>query len=1502
MVEKNVLRKGFVIGIIVLFIGASFTPMNVVGTQSPEEEWNKKFGGASDDIGEYVQQTNDGGYIIAGRTGISSLDRYDALLIKTDVNGNELWSKTFGDGGSGKDWIECVQQTIDGGYILGGSTKSYGAGDSDWWLIKTDSNGNKLWDKTFGGSSLEVMQRAFQTADSGYILVGNTYSFDVGGGDIWLIKTDSNGNQIWSQTFGGSNLEHGFSVQQITGGGYIITGLTKSYGTGDEDVWLIKTDSSGNMIWNKTFGGSDYDYGYTVRQTPDGGYIIGGGTTSFGAGLRDAWLIKTDVSGNKLWDKTFGGTNNDWGHTVQTTSDGGYILSGVTYSYGAGNADIWLIKTDANGNHQWNKTFGGNNEEFGRVIQQTNDNGYVVIGETKSFGAGGQDVWFIKIEPEESIYRPWPMYQHDSRRTGKSSYIGPQTPDIKWEFTFYNDLRSSVVGNDGVIYALTKSGLYAINPDGSQKWYYSAHDLGWSRVPAIDNDGNIYILWQEGISALTSSGDLKWFYPLYYTPLSGYPVVHPNGAILVPCVNLHSEGVEHIVLYAFAKNGTILWMFDCGYKADPTSPAVDLNGDIYFGVGGRLFALYQNGSLKWNKVLGKYLGDPSIGSDNKIYIVGGGGTYDPKGIYAILPNGSISWKYGYWSFMGGDCPPAIAGDGSIYVAFSHIGYPGLGHGYLLKLDYSGNGWWEKKIASNPYVRYSSPLIDGNGTIYIVVYVKVLRAYYPDGTEKWYKSFPDIHGHSASLSMGPDGTLYLAGDQRLIAIGQEDQPPDPPTNPNPVNEATNVDLNPTLSVEVSDPDGQDMDITFYDAVDGTIIGTDYGVPSGGTATTTWSDLFYFTRYFWYAVASDGIESTQSSIWEFITKENQYPEASFDVIPSAGEPTIEFEFNASSCSDYEDDTSDLQVRWDWENDGIWDTEWTTNKIALHRYYPEGIYIVYTVKLAVKDTGGLESYTTNKVIVYFDDSDDLPESTEWVLAEHYFPILYFDSEPEKCFPTKIKYHLNNSNLNLSTKIPPFVKSYPLEVIDIKDCNNDSYFMDNIQGKPEYNSKIISHYENNRLKYGDVVYVHLNKSEYAGITYTVIQYWFFYAFNNGEFNQHEGDWEMVQVLLDEQNSPAYLVCTQHNGRERRSWNNIDKVGDHPIVYVALGSHANYFTTEDDWIPWDRKLIYKFYNDLFDGNGPKLDIDDMDIVLLGERSQHPDYQNWLDYAGRWGDFGVFYKMGDCGPQGPMYRYDRECWDYPAQWALKWQEIVMLTCPVNLTIIDDENKKIGFVDSEFINEILGATADIFGDIEIYYLPTDLTYTYELRGYDEGTYNFTIINEQANKTVNITGIPVFTNLLHQYTINWTVLSQGKEGVTIKIDADDDGIFERTITSDDELTQDEFILQTETTIDINPDTLNLNSTGNWITCYIELPDGYNVEDINISSILLNYNVFAESHPINISDYDEDGITDLMVKFNRQDVIAILEPGDNVEIKITGELLDGTKFEGIDYIKVI
>jgi hypothetical protein len=323
-------------------------------------------------------------------------------LIKTEDKCSEIWNRTYG--GLKDDFGWFVKQTKDGGYIITGSTISNDKRYSDLWLIKTDQFGKLKWDKIFGGDDIDIGKTVAQTSDGGYILAGITNSIEGTNRDILLIKTNSLGNIEWNRILSGIRNEDDPYVQPTTDGGYIIICASNSFGSGRYDFWLIKTDENGIIEWNKTFGGYHDDNGKTVQQTSDGGYILGGSTKSFGSGKYDFWLIKTDEKGNELWNKTYGAEKDENIWSIQQTRDKGIIISGCTSSYGNGGYDFWLLKTDEQGNELWNQTFGGINDDYSSFVRQTNDNGYILIGQTYSYGRGKNDIWLIKTNCNGSIY------------------------------------------------------------------------------------------------------------------------------------------------------------------------------------------------------------------------------------------------------------------------------------------------------------------------------------------------------------------------------------------------------------------------------------------------------------------------------------------------------------------------------------------------------------------------------------------------------------------------------------------------------------------------------------------------------------------------------------------------------------------------------------------------------------------------------------------------------------------------------------------------------------------------------------------------------------------------------------------------------------------------------------------------------------------------------------------------------------------------------------------
>ena len=449
----------------------------------PTIQWQKSFGGCYGVNALYdLQQTSDGGYILGGRSncGISgnktstNYGYSDFWVVKIDASGNKIWEKSYG--GLTEDSVTSLQQTSDGGYILGGYSQSVISGNKtstnygsyDYWVVKINTNGNKIWEKSFGGSSDDYLRSLQQTSDGGYILGGNSSSgisgsktnINYGGVDCWVIKLDTNCNVMWQRSFGGSSDDYLNSLQQTSDGGYILGGYSESKisgnktstNYGDFDYWIIKADASGNKIWEKSFGGSGDDCLSSLQQTSDGGYILGGNSssgisgskTSTNYGYSDFWVVKIDASGNKIWEKSYGGPNNDCMRSLKQTSDGGYILGGYSESKISGNktstnygySDYWIIKVDANGNKVWDQSYGGSSRDDFYGIKQTSDGGYilggcsysVISGNKTSTNYGNVDFWVVKLDwvtPFANV--PTPVQETYScpitRQPGKDSLI-----------------------------------------------------------------------------------------------------------------------------------------------------------------------------------------------------------------------------------------------------------------------------------------------------------------------------------------------------------------------------------------------------------------------------------------------------------------------------------------------------------------------------------------------------------------------------------------------------------------------------------------------------------------------------------------------------------------------------------------------------------------------------------------------------------------------------------------------------------------------------------------------------------------------------------------------------------------------------------------------------------------------------------------------------------------------------------------------------------------------
>ncbi|HPI54442.1 MAG TPA: T9SS type A sorting domain-containing protein, partial [Chitinophagaceae bacterium] len=362
------------------------------------------YGGTAMDEGKSVRQTYDGGYIVAGTTTSYGAGGRDILVVKTNSIGDTSWVKTFG-GSTDNEYGFCIQQTADSGYVVSGVASSFDDVSGDMYVIKLKPNGDSTWTRTYGGIGYEWGAYIQQTADNGYILIGQTPAYGAGGFDAYLVKLNVNGDISWTKTFGGSGLEIGSAVSQTTDGGYILTGQIDTYGAGSSDFYLIKTDAVGNVVWTKAYGIAGTESGVSVQQTTDGGYIIAGTSEDqLGPLGPDMCLIKTNAVGDTLWAKLYGGPMIDECYEVRQTTDGGYVLVGKSFSFSTlGDYDVYVVKVNSSGVVQWSRAYGsssnGTANEIGNSIRQTKDGGYIITGESMfSFGVGLKNMYLIKTD------------------------------------------------------------------------------------------------------------------------------------------------------------------------------------------------------------------------------------------------------------------------------------------------------------------------------------------------------------------------------------------------------------------------------------------------------------------------------------------------------------------------------------------------------------------------------------------------------------------------------------------------------------------------------------------------------------------------------------------------------------------------------------------------------------------------------------------------------------------------------------------------------------------------------------------------------------------------------------------------------------------------------------------------------------------------------------------------------------------------------------------------
>ncbi len=362
-------------------------------TKAQSTQWSKLFGGTGDDGGESLVMTNSGEIVIAGFKSSNSVK--DVLLMKTDSAGNQLWSRTFNPGIN--DWGRSLRQTQDGGFIIAGMTE-VSPQIFDPFLIKTDSEGNMQWQQQYdyGFGDDDRGHAVWQTSDGGYIIAGQTWLMhgSFGNYDMYIIKTDMNGNVQWKKVFFREN-EGGdvaLAVQQLSDGGFIIGGFTQS------STWasyIIRTDSLGNAVWSNIYPGSWQSECYDIQATPDGGFILTGTETSFTTDA-DLLIIKLGAAGNLIWKKIYGTVDAEQGESIKQLPDGGYVIAGMS-SHGAGGYDMYVVRTNSTGDSLWSRTIGGSGDDRAFSIGSVQSGAYLVSGWSWSFGQGLGDVYLVKL-------------------------------------------------------------------------------------------------------------------------------------------------------------------------------------------------------------------------------------------------------------------------------------------------------------------------------------------------------------------------------------------------------------------------------------------------------------------------------------------------------------------------------------------------------------------------------------------------------------------------------------------------------------------------------------------------------------------------------------------------------------------------------------------------------------------------------------------------------------------------------------------------------------------------------------------------------------------------------------------------------------------------------------------------------------------------------------------------------------------------------------------------
>ena len=360
-----------------------------------QDTFTKVYGGKQDEHAMSVIETRDGDYVVVGFTFSFGQGKSDIWVMKVDEYGEVIWREYYGE--EGFEWANDLIETRDGNYVVAGYSKDHESGLSDAWVFQLNRHGELMWSEKYGGDQADEAKSITQTTDGGYAVAGFSHSLSNGESDIWLLRLNAVGNTLWEKNYGGTGTEQGYSIIETSDEGFLIGGYQSYRKSFKADMLLVKVDRNGKGVWRKAIKSPGNDVIEAVLETDEGDYLVAGWGFHEANQSLDAKVFRVSPSGKVLWERNFGGEGKDAVYDIVPTDDGGYALAGQTGSYGS-RSDFWLLKLDENGTPSWQKRSQGESRDWGHALCHTRDGGYLLVGGTKSFAEGGSDMCLMKTD------------------------------------------------------------------------------------------------------------------------------------------------------------------------------------------------------------------------------------------------------------------------------------------------------------------------------------------------------------------------------------------------------------------------------------------------------------------------------------------------------------------------------------------------------------------------------------------------------------------------------------------------------------------------------------------------------------------------------------------------------------------------------------------------------------------------------------------------------------------------------------------------------------------------------------------------------------------------------------------------------------------------------------------------------------------------------------------------------------------------------------------------